>query len=151
VLFGLDSHRYALPLQDVERIVRAVQVTALPLAPEGILGAVDVAGQILPVFNLRQRFRLPQRPMALEDQLLIARTTRRRVMLAVDQALGIIDDPTMSATNSEGFAPDLAHIRGVISLPSGLVLIQDLERFLTPGEADALDAAIRMEEGRRAR
>jgi purine-binding chemotaxis protein CheW len=151
VQFGLDAHRYALPLQDVERIVRAVQVTPLPLAPKVVLGAVDVGGQILPVFNLRQRFQLPERPMTLEDQLLIARTAHRRVVLAIDQALGVIDEPTIPTTDSAGFAPDLTHIRGVISLPAGLVLIQDLERFLSTDEADALDTAIRTEEGRRAR
>jgi len=151
VLFGLDSHRYALPLQDVERIVRAVFVTSLPLAPKVVLGAIDVAGQVLPVFNLRQRFALPERPLALEDQLLIARTARRRVVLAIDRALGIIEEPAMTPTDLGGFTPNLAHIRGVISRPDGLVLIHDLERFLSPDETGTLDTALRMEEDRRAR
>lgn len=151
VLFCLDAHRYALPLPTVERIVRAVQITALPLAPAAVLGAIDVGGHILPVFNLRHRFRLPERPLALEDQFIIAATAQRRVVLVVDKALGVIDEPALQATDSAGIAPDLAHIRGVLSLADGLVLIQDLEQFLSLAEADALDAAIRTEEARRAR
>jgi purine-binding chemotaxis protein CheW len=151
VLFALDSGRYALPLHSIERIVRAAEYTPLPLAPAAVLGAIDVAGEVLPVFNLRNRFRLPERPIAPSDQFIIARSARRSVVLAVDAALGVIDEPPQGAFDSARLAPDLAHVRGVLSLPDGLVLIQDLERFLSPDESAALEAAIRDEETRRAR
>jgi purine-binding chemotaxis protein CheW len=151
VLFALDSGRYALPLQSIERIVCAAEYTPLPLAPAAVLGAIDVAGDILPVFNLRNRFRLPERPIAPSDQFIIARSARRRVVLAVDAALGVIDEPPQGAFDSARIAPDLAHIRGILSLADGLVLIQDLERFLSADESVALDSAIHDEERRRAR
>jgi purine-binding chemotaxis protein CheW len=40
----------------VERIVRVVEVTPLPKAPEIVLGVVNVQGQIIPVINIRKRF-----------------------------------------------------------------------------------------------
>jgi len=151
VLFALDSGRYALPLASIERVVRAAEYTPLPQAPSAVLGAIDVAGNILPVFNLRNRFQLPERPLALSDQFIIARTPRRHVVLAVDAALGVIDEPAQGAIDSARLAPGMPHIRGVLSLPDGLVLIQDLERFLSADETHVLDAAIRDEERRRAR
>jgi purine-binding chemotaxis protein CheW len=131
--------------------VRAAEYTPLPLAPAAVLGAIDVAGEILPVFNLRHRFQLPERPLALTDQFIIARTTRRSVALSVDAALGVIDLPAPDAGNGAQLAAGLPHISGVLSLPDGLVLIQDLERFLSGDESDALDAAMRDEANRRAR
>jgi purine-binding chemotaxis protein CheW len=151
VLFGLDSGRFALPLASTERIVRAAEYTPLPLAPAAVLGAIDVGGNILPVFNLRNRFQLPERPLALSDQFIIARTPRRSVVLVVDVALGVIDEPAQGAIDSARLAPGMPHIRGVLSLPDGLVLIQDLERFLSSEETHALDAALHVEEKRRAR
>lgn len=150
VLFALDGRRFALPLESVERIVRAAEVTPLTLAPPPVLGALDVGGKILPVFDLRSRFGLPVRRVGIDDQFIIARTTRRRVVLAVDGALGVVEHEN-ELMPAGAIAPDLRHLRGVISLADGLVLIQDLERLLSPEESSALDGALRAEESRRAR
>src|SRR3954465_10263209 len=93
VLFALDAGRYALPLAAVDRIVRAAEVTPLPQAPHVVLGALDVAGAILPVFSLRRRLALADRPIRSTDQFVIARSGHRRVILCVDAALGLLDDP----------------------------------------------------------
>jgi len=77
VVFTLDDRRYGLALSAVERAVRMVDVTPLPQAPQIVLGVVNVQGRVVPVVNLRRRFRLPERDFALADQLLIARTARR--------------------------------------------------------------------------
>lgn len=146
VVFGLDDGRYALPLAMVDRIVRATEVTPLPLAPAVVLGAIDVAGDILPVFNVRGRFHLPERPIDPADQFLIARTARRSVVLHIDAALGVIERPGEAIFPSATLAPDLAHIRGVIPLEDGLLLIQDLEQFLSPQEERALDQAMTGEQ-----
>ena len=61
VVFALDDRRIALPLAAVERVVRAVEVTPLPKAPAVVLGAVNVQGNLVPVFHLRRRFRMPER------------------------------------------------------------------------------------------
>lgn len=77
VVFTLDEQRYALHLAAVERIVRVVEVTPLPKSPEIVLGVVNVQGRIIPVVNIRKRFRLPEREIALSNQLIIASRSRR--------------------------------------------------------------------------
>lgn len=44
VVFCLDATRLAVPLAAVERIVRAAEVTPLPLAPSMVIGVINVAG-----------------------------------------------------------------------------------------------------------
>jgi purine-binding chemotaxis protein CheW len=139
VVFCLDADRYALPLTSVERIVRAAHVTPLPRAPPIVLGLLDVQGNILPVFNVRRRFGLPERPIDPADQFVIAHTSSRTVVLVVDSAQGVIERDAVDAAN---IAPDTAHIRGVIALEDGLVLIHDLDQFISQQEASALDEAI---------
>lgn len=150
VLFALDAGRYALPLDSVERIVRAAAVTSLPLAPPTVLGALDVEGRILPVFDLRERFGLPRRPISPADQFILVRGPRRRVVLAVDAALGV-NERGADLVQSAALAPGLAHVHGIFADADGLVLIHDLEQLLSADEEAALDAAMHAEEGRRAR
>jgi purine-binding chemotaxis protein CheW len=146
VVFRLDAAHYALPLAAVDRVVRAAQLTPLPLAPPIVLGAIDVEGHILPVFNLRRRFNLPEHPVEPNDQFLITRTTLRTVVLVIDAALGVIEQPATSMIEAARLVPDLPHIRGVLRLQEGLVLIQDLEQFLAPDEASALNRAMAAKE-----
>lgn len=145
VVFRLDEQRYALPLPAVERIVRAAEVTLLPNAPSVVLGALDVAGRILPVFNLRRRFGLQEREISPGDQFLIARSAMRTVVLVADEVHGVLKRLRSDVVGIGEIVPGLEHVAGVIRLEDGLVLIHDLEQFLSPDEAHALDEAMKLE------
>ncbi len=140
--FTLDEHRYALPLSFVERIVRAVEITPLPKAPEIVLGIVNVEGCVLPVFDVRKRFRLPQREIQLNDQLIIGHSTRRPLVLLVDAA-DIIECSDQEVFPAEQIHPAIEYFDGVAKLEDGLVLIHDLNKFLSLDEEEALDHALK--------
>jgi purine-binding chemotaxis protein CheW len=145
VIFRLDDQRYGLPLQTVERIVRAAEVTRLPKAPAIVLGAIDVAGQVLPVLNVRRRFRLPDCDTSPLHQFLIAWTRQRRVVLVIDEAQGVIEAPDIDIVDAAEISPGLDQIHGAVKLSDGLVLIHDLETFLSLDEERALDQAMNEE------
>ena len=131
-----------LPLASVERIVRAAEITPLPRAPALVLGAIDLAGRVLPVFDIRQRFGLPGRPLDPADQFLIARTSERAVAIVVDETQGLIEQHS-AVVPARRIAGNLEQIEGVILLEDGMVLIHDLETFLSPDESRALDEALK--------
>jgi purine-binding chemotaxis protein CheW len=137
VVFRIDEQRYALPLEKVERIVRAAQVTRLPKAPENVVGVIDVQGRIVPVLDIRRRFQLEPRPITTADHFLIANTSRRNVILVIDEAVGLT-----KTLGEPAIVPEADQIKGAITLDDGLLLIQDLERFLSPEDESALDKAL---------
>lgn len=143
VIFILDGQRYALYLSAVERVVRAVEVTPLPKAPDIVCGIVNVQGRVIPVFNLRRRFHLPEREIAPSDQLIIAHARRRPVALAADAVSGVLEYSERLAVSAEDILPGAEHLEGVVKLEEGLVLIHDLERFLSLDEEAALERALR--------
>jgi purine-binding chemotaxis protein CheW len=145
VVFRLDGQRYALALASVERVIRAVETTLLPNSPAIVLGVVDMAGLVLPVLNVRRRFRLPEREIGPSDQFLIARTARCTVALVVDEAQGVIERPAIEIIRSAEIVSGLDQIQGVVKLDDGLVLIHDLNTFLSLDEAQALDDAMSRE------
>ena len=58
--FLLGEQRYALHLSAVERVIPTVETTPLPEGPEVLWGVVNLRGRIVPVMDIRRRFRLPQ-------------------------------------------------------------------------------------------
>lgn len=142
VVFHLDESRYALHLAAVERIVRVVEITPLPDAPEIVLGIVNVHGAIVPVVDVRKRFRLPVRESSLDDHLIIARTPSRTVGLVVDATSGVIERREAEIASPRGILPSMDYVEGVVKFKDGLILIHDLETFLSLAEEKALEQAI---------
>ena len=142
VVFTLDEQRYAVPLSAVERIVRLVEITPVPHTPEIVLGVINVQGRILPVVNIRGRLRLPARELHLSDHLLIARTSKRTVALVVDAVSEVVtlSDPEM--VTREKILAHLGYVAGVVKRPDGLILIHDLDEFLSLEEEQALHDAM---------
>lgn len=147
VVFTLDEQRYALHLAAVERIVRVVEVTPLPKSPEIVLGVVNVQGRIIPVVNIRKRFRLPEREIALSNQLIIASTSRRTGALLVDEVSGVVEISEREMIEAGKILPDMDYVEGIVKLEDGLILIHDLNTFLSIEEEKALDDAMKTEIG----
>jgi purine-binding chemotaxis protein CheW len=142
VVFTMDEQRYALQLAAVESVVRMVEVTLLPQAPQIVLGVINAQGRIIPVVDIRRRFRLPARDIRLSDHLLIARTARRTVALALDAVTGIVEGSAQAVITAEEILPGLEYVEGVIKLEDGLILIHDLDTLLSLEEEQTLAAAL---------
>ncbi len=143
VVFTLDERNYALHLSAVERVIRAVDVTPLPKAPAVVFGVMNVQGQLVPVVDIRKRFRLPERDMRLSDRLIIAHTSKRAVALIVDSVSGMLEISEERIVAAKRILPTIEYVEGVVKLDDGLILIHDLDQFLSLDEEQALDEAIR--------
>ncbi len=142
VAFTLEGQRYALDLSAVERVERIVEITPLPKAPEIILGVVNVRGDVVPVVNIRKRFRLPEREISLSDQLIIANTSARTVALVVDEVIDVIAVSGSAVIDGGEILPGMDYVEGFMKLSGGMVLIHDLEKFLSLKEAKALEGSM---------
>jgi len=142
VTFSLDDRKFALYVSAVQRIVRVVEVTALPKAPEIVSGIINMQGQVIPVFDIRMRFHLPAREVQLNDELIIADTAKRTVALLVDSVNDVIEIPEEKIIAAEQILPELEYVEGVVKTEGGMVLIHDLEKFLSRHEEKALDEAM---------
>lgn len=145
-VFRLDDLRIALPLDRVERAVRAVYPTPLPDAPEIVPGVINVRGCVIPVVDMRRRFRLPVREIGLSDQIVIAHTGRRHVALVVDAVSGVFEYGIPDIAEAGSILAGLECIDGVVKLGDGLILIHNLDKLLSLDEEAALDRALALEE-----
>jgi len=143
LVFTLDDWRCALELSTVERAYRAVAVTPLPDAPDIVLGVINVRGAILPVVNIRRRFRLAEKELTPNDKFIVAHAADRLLVLVVDTVSGVIECPARDMTSASAILPGMAYVEGMARLKDGMVLIHDLARFLSLEEKTALEQALR--------
>jgi purine-binding chemotaxis protein CheW len=143
LVFEVGGQKYGLPTVDVRELVRAVTITPLPNAPAVIEGVVNVRGRVLPVLDIRARFRLPAKPLDPSDHFIVASAGPRGVILRVDHAthLALVDEASVQSPQTLG--PSATYVAGVAKLDDGLVLIHDLTTFLSAAEAASLDEALR--------
>ena len=142
LIFALGDQRYALSLLAVDRVVRVVAITPLSESPHFVLGVINVQSAMIPVIDVRKRLGLPQRDIVLTDQLVIAHTGQRPVALLVDTVTEVVECADQNQVASERILPGLERVKGVAKLRDGLILIFDLERFLSLEEAETLNKAI---------
>ena len=125
VVFTIDRHRFALRLSDVRRVVRMVELTAVPEAPAFIAGMINVQGELLPVVNTRRRFRLRERDATVNDQLIIATARGRTGALIADSVIGVIEECEESMTATGSVVPGVELVDGMLKTEDGIVLLQD--------------------------
>lgn len=142
VVFTLDEQRYGLPLSSVERAARIVAITPLPDAPAIVLGVINVHGRLVAVVDLRRRFGLLQRALALTDQIIVAQTKSRPVALIADAVLGVLACSEQQVVGTGDILAGIEYLEGVVKCDDGLILIHDLDTFLSLDEARSLDAAM---------
>lgn len=138
----LDGQRYGLPYAMVERVVRAVEVTPLPDAPALVLGMINVQGRLVPMIDVRARFALPAREVALADQIVLAQSARRQVAFFVDFVDGLVEYAEDAVVDAAHIAPGKGGVAGVLKFAGGLILIHDLDRFLSLDDELSLDHAL---------
>lgn len=136
VVFMVERQRFAVPLAEVVRVLPAVELTPVPGAPPVVVGVFDLHGELIPALDRRHRHAGSVR---LSDQLIVVRTQRRILALLVDDVSGVVERPMSPLpASTEGFEP----YRGTVRLADGVVLIHDVEMFLSPQEALAFDEAL---------
>ncbi|MFP4415748.1 MAG: chemotaxis protein CheW [Chitinivibrionales bacterium] len=139
--FWLDAKHYALEAGCVRSVEPAVEITPLPKAPDVIMGIIDVHGTIVPVFDIRKRFRLPKKDLQLSDILILAESKQRIIALPADSVEPVTRYPQNIIESPEA-VPGLEYVGGIVKLPEGVILIHDVDAFLSLEEEKRLGEAV---------
>lgn len=142
LVFRLGKGRFGVPMRQVERVVRAVEIARLPDAPPVVEGLIDVHGTLRPVFDMRLGLGLPSRPVALDDHFVLASAASRAVALHVDEVEDVRPADVAALEAATGIEDARGRVAGVARLDDGLVVIHDLDAFLTQSQAAQLERAL---------
>ncbi|WP_239027007.1 chemotaxis protein CheW [Geomonas oryzisoli] len=129
-------------LDQITRVIRAAALTPIPNAPDIVLGILDLQGDVIPVINLRKRFRLPERDIGCDDHFVVARTGRLALALHVDSTEGVCEQPAGGLVPADDIVMGTEFLAGVTRTAEGLVLIHDLDTLLFAEEEKQIRAAL---------
>lgn len=138
----LDHLRLGLPLDAAVKVIPACEAIPLPGAPDMVVGAINLRGEVIAVLDLRRRLRLVPRDVGVDDHLLVVRSAGRTLALVVDEAEGVFEFPGDEFVQGDAIAEGWRPVPGVVRLSDGLLLIQDPERFLDASEGARLEQAL---------
>jgi purine-binding chemotaxis protein CheW len=130
--FTLGSLFLGIEVLQVQEVIRAQQMTLVPLAPRAVTGLINLRGQIVTAIDLRRRLGLPDRPAGTDAMNVVVRTDDGAVSLLVDEIGDVVEvtpdafelPPETLPAGARGL------IRGVFKLPGGLLLALDTRRAL---------------------
>jgi purine-binding chemotaxis protein CheW len=147
VAFTLNRQPFALRLASVRQVLRMVEVTRLPKAPEIVLGVVSLHGTIVPVLSIRRRLGIAEREASLSDHLIVADSACRIVALVVDAVIGVIERSTEEITEAERILPGAQYVEGIAKLDQEILFIHNLDFFLSRPEESQLHEALAKRQG----
>jgi purine-binding chemotaxis protein CheW len=142
LVFELDDARYALRLECVREVARAVLITPLPDAPTVVEGVIDVRGNLVAVYDLRARFGLPPRPLDPDHRIVIAWTGERTIAIRSDRTDWIERAVPRRLEPAAHLPAAGGVVAGAAQLPDGIVLIHDLTTFLDDAARRTLEHAL---------
>jgi purine-binding chemotaxis protein CheW len=144
LVFKLADQLYAVNLLQVREVRTISVLTRVAHAPAYVAGVTSIRGEIIPVINLKKRFKLDSHTDEADKSLvLISEMDSRKVGIQVDSVQEVVD-MNMRAVQRvprTTMAIDIQYLLGMSHVDAQLVLLVDLQKILQPEELHAVSMA----------
>lgn len=128
----LDGERLALPVRQVQEVVRPGTITRVPHAPFPVCGVTNLRGTVLAVVDLRLRLGLSSRPVDAASRIVVVLSRGRRIGLLVEAAEQVvaIDALAIEPAPDDVLTDRSYYLVGVYRRPEDLLILLDVDRVL---------------------
>jgi purine-binding chemotaxis protein CheW len=107
-----------------------VAVTPVPDTPDSVVGMINMAGQMLPVIDLRRLFGQMGKPPGLQDSLLIVQIQGQIVALIVDEVLNVVEFTPKQVEYPPAAVSQSRFLAAAVQQEDILIWILDTSRLL---------------------
>ncbi len=151
VVFSVGEEEYGLPILSVQEIISLPLLTKIPGVAEYIPGIINLRGNIIPLYSLRNKFKMDEKELNDNSIVIIVQTDQERnstvgfIVDAVSDVVSITDEdfretPGFNNSASTSFIDKIGHIG------NRMIIMIDMNKFFTEHEQDDLDSAVSEEE-----
>jgi len=133
VTFAVGSEVFAVPIAEVQEIVRVPGVTHVPLSPDNLEGLANLRGTTLPIVSLRSVFNCPEKENDDSTRVLVI---NHGILLGfiVDEVSSVVsvENSQIEGVESIECAVNAGFLSGVIKNIGGhqMVMVLDFENVL---------------------
>lgn len=141
VVFNLDKEEFGIDIMNVKEIIPYQESTQIPNSPDFIEGVINYRGNVIPIVNLRRRFKLKADEITKDTRIIVINLDEKEIGFIVDEASQTLRlneeqiDPTPDVISDV----DRRYITGVGKIDeSRLLILLDLEKILSDKEIDEI-------------
>jgi purine-binding chemotaxis protein CheW len=142
--FELGGEEYGVGILTVQEIRGWSSVTKVPHTPGWLLGVINLRGVVVPIIDLRLKFKFAKADYTDTTVVIILTVATRVVGVVVD---GVSDVITLGAAQikpapSLGTGADTRHIIGFGTLDERMRILMDVEKLMAGPDMGLVDKAI---------
>lgn len=124
VVFTLDNEEYAVPITDLQEIIKVPEVTPVPNSPSFVKGILNLRGKIVVVIDLEDRFQLTREGKEASKHIIITEIENASFGVVVDEVIEVLT----IAKSSIQPTPTLMSSRIHTEYLSGVVVLSGSEK-----------------------
>jgi purine-binding chemotaxis protein CheW len=141
--FRLGDAEYGIDILKVQEIRGCDPVSRIANTPEFIKGVIDLRGIIVPIIDMRLKFRLEHADYNDFTVVIILNVAQRVVGMVVD---GVSDVITLAPEQVKpvpafGSELDTKYITGIGTVEQRMLILIDIERLMTSRDMELVDDA----------
>lgn len=140
--FSLGADSYGIEIRYVTEIIKIQPITEIPELPDYIRGVINLRGRIIPVVDVRMRFR--KEPKEYNDRtcVIVVDVFNVLVGLIVDSVAEVLTIPDEDLVEPPMHTGSNRYIKMIGKTGNEVKLLLDCEKLLTDEELETLDKAI---------
>lgn len=141
--FTLGSEEYAIDILKVQEIRGYEQPTLIANAPPFIKGVINLRGIIVPIVDLRIKFKLGKIEYTPFTVVIILNIVGRVIGVVVDSVSDVISLNASQIRPAPDFSGsfDTKYILGLASMEARMMIVTDIERLMSSADMELIDAA----------
>lgn len=141
VNFMLGDELFALPMQEVEEIIRLPITFSVPLTPNYLIGLSNLRGQILPVLCLRTLLCMARTSATEATRVIVITIGKTKMGFTVDRVVNVATpEPDMiKPTNTAGGKIDPTLITSTIHSDEHIIQVLNCHRLLDNSVEEELE------------
>ena len=150
VVFTLGDETYGVDIATVREIIRMQAITAVPGTAHFVEGVINLRGTVIPVVDLRKRFRLNEAEHGKEARIVVLNSEGQEIGVIVDSVAEVlcVSSDAIEPPSSMITTTDSEYLLGIVKLPDRLVILLDTERLLSREDHNKLAAMASREEAK---
>ena len=141
VTFRLGDEKYGINVMQVQEVLRITEIAPVPGAPLYVLGIINLRGNVVTVIDTRSRFGLMPKDVDDATRIVIIESDGHIIGIQVDSVAEVVDLRASEIETAPNVGNDESsrYIQGVTSRDNQLLILVDLNKFLSDEEKQEMD------------
>jgi purine-binding chemotaxis protein CheW len=136
--FTVGTEEFCVDILKVQEIIRMMEITKIPNAPDYAKGVINLRGRVIPVIDFRKRFNLSKALEAKEEsrRIVVVDINGTTIGLIVDQVSHVIklENESVSPTPETVKSSGGGCFSGIGRMGDKLIILLDVEEMFGEGE-----------------